>query len=153
MQLALLRWAFLSLAVFISSVVIPGIEGTALGILIAALILGILNTFIRPVITLISLPLIILSLGLFILIINAFLLMLTSWIVPNFHVASFWSALGGSFLISLVGMFFNPDKKEDQKKPKARIRKRVVINKQAPPPHSPHNPSKPPPGKGPVIDI
>ncbi|MEM9444887.1 MAG: phage holin family protein [Verrucomicrobiota bacterium] len=149
MYLAIIRWAFLSLAVLISSLIIPGIDGTLAGILVAALMLGILNVFIKPILTFISLPFIILTLGIFILIINAFLLLLTSWIVPEFHVAGFWSAIGGSLLISLVGMFFNPDKSKSRQKRKARVTRRVVINKQAPK----EQPSDVPPGKGPVIDI
>ncbi|MEM9398625.1 MAG: phage holin family protein [Verrucomicrobiota bacterium] len=146
-QYALLRWIFLSLAVFLSSMIVPGIEGDARGILIAALTLGILNAFIKPIITIISLPFIILTLGLFILIINALLLMLTGFLVPGFQIAGFWSALGGSLIISLVGMFFGVDKKTQDVKKKT-VKKSFHV-RQPPRERRP----KPPPGKGPVIDV
>src|SRR5205823_4675352 len=69
----------------------------------AALLLGIVNAFIRPVLLLLSLPLILLTLGFFILIINALMLWLVgTGIIPGFHVYSFWSAFFGSIIISIV---------------------------------------------------
>jgi len=68
----------------------------------AALILGIINAFVRPVILLLSLPFIILTLGIGILIVNALLLMVVSGLVPCFHVDSFGHAFFGALLISIV---------------------------------------------------
>ena len=75
-------------------------------LLVAALVFGILNAFVKPVLMLISLPLIFVTFGLFLVLINALLLKATAWLVPGLHVASFWSALGGSLIISIVSLFF-----------------------------------------------
>jgi putative membrane protein len=74
-----------------------------------ALIFGLLNAFVRPILKLISLPFIILTLGLFVFIVNAAMLMLTSWISDNlglaFHVDEFfWDAVLGSLIITVVSM-------------------------------------------------
>lgn len=68
----------------------------------AALILGVVNAFVRPVVLLLSLPFIIVTLGVGILIVNALLLMFVSKLVPCFHVGSFGHAFFGAILISLV---------------------------------------------------
>ncbi|MDY7576921.1 phage holin family protein [Herbaspirillum sp. RTI4] len=73
--------------------------GTAL---IAALILGLINTLLRPVLVLLTLPVTLLSLGLFILVINGLLFWLASQMVSGFHVAGFWSAFGGAILYSII---------------------------------------------------
>ena len=77
-----------------------------LPLLLVALILGFVSSFVRPVVTFFSIPFIILTLGLFLLVINALMLMLTAWIAggfdSGFHVDGFWNALGGSIVITLV---------------------------------------------------
>ncbi|MDC5697625.1 phage holin family protein [Intrasporangium calvum] len=85
-------------------------------VLLVALIFGVLNTFVRPIAKLVSMPFIILTLGLFVFIINALMLQLTSWLADKFdlafHVESFfWDAILGSLIITFVSMilgFFNP---------------------------------------------
>lgn len=141
---ALIRWVVLTLAVLAAAAIIPGIHYASFsGLFIAALVLGILNTFVKPLLTILSFPFIIITVGIFILVINALLLMLTGWLVSDFYVSSFWSALGGGFIISLVGLLFKDKKK------KHRIR---VQTTGSPTRHS-HTSSKPPPGKGPIIDV
>jgi putative membrane protein len=75
-------------------------------LLLVALILGLVSNFVRPVVTFFSIPFIIFTLGLFLLVINALMLMLTAWIAGgvgvSFHVQGFWSALGGSIVITIV---------------------------------------------------
>lgn len=75
-------------------------------LLLVALILGFVSSFVRPVVTFFSIPFIIVTLGLFLLVINALMLMLTAWIADQvgigFHVDGFWNALGGSIVITLV---------------------------------------------------
>ena len=75
-------------------------------LLLVSLILGLVSSFVRPVVTFFSIPFIIVTLGLFLLVINALMLMLTAWIAGGvgigFHVEGFWNALWGSILISLV---------------------------------------------------
>jgi putative membrane protein len=77
-----------------------------LPLLLVALILGFVSSFVRPVVTFYSIPFIIVTLGLFLLVINALMLMLTAWIAGGvgigFHVEGFWNALGGSIVITSV---------------------------------------------------
>ena len=70
--------------------------------LVAAFLLGVVNTFIRPLLVLLTLPLAVVTFGLFLLVINGLLLWLVSAIVPGFHVNGFWGALVGAILISIV---------------------------------------------------
>jgi putative membrane protein len=74
---------------------------------VAVIILGLANTFIRPVLLLLTLPLTLVTLGLFTLVINAFLFKLTSILVPGFHVGGFWSALGGAIVYSILTVTIN----------------------------------------------
>lgn len=101
----LLRFALTALGVLAATQIVPGIECSSLeGLLIAALVLGLLNAFLRPLLLVLSLPLLVFSLGLFLWIINASLLCFVGWLVKPFHVASFPSALGGAAVISLVSV-------------------------------------------------
>jgi putative membrane protein len=76
-------------------------------LLLVALILGLVSTFVEPVVKLLSLPFIILTLGFLLLVINALMLMLTAWLADaldlGFHVDGFWNALVGSLVITVVG--------------------------------------------------
>ena len=90
-----------------------------LTLLIVAVIFGLVNAFVRPIVKLLSLPFIVLTLGLLIFVINAAMLLLTSWITGKldvqFHVDGFWSAILGSLIISVVGVILNvilPEKAE-----------------------------------------
>jgi putative membrane protein len=69
---------------------------------LAALVLALVNAFIRPVIQLVALPVTILTLGVFALVINAGMLYIVGWLVPGFQVAGFWQALVAAFVISLA---------------------------------------------------
>ncbi len=75
-------------------------------LLIVALILGLVSSVVKPVLQLLSLPLIILTLGLFLLVINAAMLLLTSWLAEQFdlgfHVNGFWTAVGGAIIITIT---------------------------------------------------
>ena len=76
-------------------------------LLLVAFILGVISTFVEPVVKLLSLPFIILTLGLFLLVVNAVTLLLTAWVADafdrGFHVDGFWSALVGSVIVTVVG--------------------------------------------------
>ena len=76
-------------------------------LLLASLVLGTLNAFVRPLLLLGCLPLLILSLGLFLLVINAMLLLLTGELVPGFTVPGFWPAFWGALVISIVTIIVN----------------------------------------------
>ncbi|MGB6056426.1 MAG: phage holin family protein [Burkholderiaceae bacterium] len=70
--------------------------------LIAALVLGLVNTLVRPVLVLLTLPVTLLTLGLFILIINGLMFWVVAQLVGGFHVAGFWSAVGAAILYSII---------------------------------------------------
>src|ERR1700686_311039 len=97
------RWMVTAFAVFVAAPIVGIDYGGSLGCLLgASLLLGIINSFIRPVLLLLSLPLILVTLGVFILIINALMLEVVGAIVPCFEVPSFWSAFFGAIIISIV---------------------------------------------------
>jgi putative membrane protein len=97
------RWFVTAFAVFVAAPIVGLDYGGSLGGLLgASLLLGIINAFVRPILLLLSFPLILVTLGLFILIINALMLKFVSEIVPCFKVPGFWSALFGAILISVV---------------------------------------------------
>lgn len=93
-----------ALAIYVAAYLLDGIvlSGTA-ATLIAGLVLGIVNTFVKPVLFLLTLPFTIITLGLFIFVVNAICLALTAWLVPGFEIAGFWSAIAGALIVSLVG--------------------------------------------------
>jgi putative membrane protein len=96
------RWFITAFAVFVAAPIV-GIEYSSIACLLgAALLLGIINAFVRPILLLLSFPLILITLGLFILIINALMLKFVSEIVPCFKVHGFWSAVFGAIIISFV---------------------------------------------------
>ena len=99
------RWAINTVAVLAATHIVPGIHyDTALGLLVATLLLGILNAFVRPVLMALSLPLLIFTLGLFTLVINAALLYFVGSLVKTFHVETFGSALLGALIISIISI-------------------------------------------------
>lgn len=115
----LLRWVLLSFCVWVAAELISGIRYDGWqSIAIVALILGLLNLYVRPAVTLLTLPLTVLTLGLFLLVVNAAFFLLASWIAGqldvSFHVDDFWAALLGAIIMSvvglIVGMFVDPDR-------------------------------------------
>ena len=78
----------------------------ALTLLLVALVFGVINAIVRPIVTLLSLPFIILTLGLLIFVINALMLMLTSWLAEKldlgFHVEGFWTAVFGAIIVAVA---------------------------------------------------
>ncbi len=97
-----LRWLLYTLALIFTSWVIPGIEVSSfLNAMFVVVIIALINTFIKPFLQIITLPINILTLGLFSLVINALLLMLAGYITPGFEVEGFLSALIGSIVLSL----------------------------------------------------
>lgn len=101
-------WAINTFAVALAALMLRGIDyRTAQDLLMAALLLGIMNTFVRPLLLRLALPLLILTLGLFMLVINALLLMLVGQIVTGFQVASFGWALAGAAIIGFISLVLN----------------------------------------------
>lgn len=107
----ILRWAISCVALFVAAWAIPGITVDGNGVvpyILMALILGLVNAFIRPILKLLSCPLILLTLGLFVLVINAGTLLLASEIATRvgvgFHVDGFWPAFLGALIVSVVSV-------------------------------------------------
>jgi putative membrane protein len=105
------RWVISTLAVLVATFVLRGrIEyGNWVDLLVATLVLGLLNTFLRPLLLWLSLPLLVFTLGLFTIVINAVLLLLVSAIMgsKHFSVDGFWSAFWGALVISVVSLLLN----------------------------------------------
>ena len=98
----LLRWFVTTVSVLGATWLIPGLRCDTPGALLgAALLLGIINALVRPVLLLLSLPFIIVTMGFFILVINALLVLFVSKVIPGFHVAGFWTALFSGIVIGL----------------------------------------------------
>lgn len=105
---AVVRILITGISVFLAVSIVPGIEASTFGAgLAAVLVLTILNLIIRPLLFVLTLPLIVLSLGLFLIVLNALLLEFTAYLVKGFAVSSFWSAVGGSLIISVTTTVLN----------------------------------------------
>ena len=99
----LLRLVVNAAALWVAAQLVPGIVVSGLTpLLLAALVLGLINAIVRPILIILTLPLTLLTLGLFIFVLNAFCLWLTSRIVPGFMVQTFGTALLGALVVSIV---------------------------------------------------
>jgi len=108
LRAAVIRVLITSIAVFLAVMIVPGLEVDSFGAgLAAVLVLTLLNLLVRPILFVLTLPLIVLSLGLFLIVVNALLLELTAYLVGGFSVTGFWPAVGGAVVISLVTMVLN----------------------------------------------
>ena len=104
----LVRWFVNALALVVVVYTIRGIEVESLfATIVAALLLGIVNTFFRPLIIVLTVPLSIATFGGFILVINGFLLWMVSKIVKGFTIQTFWAAFWGALVFSLVSYLLN----------------------------------------------
>ena len=134
-------WIINTLAVLVAVKILRGIHyEKPLDLFVASLILGILNTILRPILLFLALPLLIVTLGLFTLVINALLLYFVGYVLrPHFYVDDFLSAFWGALIISVVGMILNILTGTGS----ARVR----VERRRRPPGSDRN------GGGPVIDV
>lgn len=99
----LLHWVVSALAILVSAYVLPGVHVDGLvAALVLAVVLGVVNAFVRPLLIMLTLPITILTMGLFVLVINAALIMLAASIVPGFTVDSFLWALAFGVVLALV---------------------------------------------------
>ena len=99
----ILTWVINALALLIITYLVPSIHIRSFGTaLIVALVLGLINAVLRPVLILLTLPVTILTLGLFILVVNALCFWLCASLLKGFEVSGFWSAFFGSILYSIV---------------------------------------------------
>jgi putative membrane protein len=109
----LIRWGITAAAVAVAAWLVPGISvdepHRVLTVLLVALVLGLVNAFIRPLLSVLSCGLIVLTLGLFTLVINGLMLWLASaitvnWLGLGFHVNGFWNAVLGALIISVISL-------------------------------------------------
>src|SRR5690242_13141679 len=138
------RWLVTTLGVLAAANLVNGVHAdNMVALLGASLLLGILNAVLRPLLMLLSLPLLILTLGLFTLVINAVLLYFVSDLVKGFHAADFWSAFKGGLVISIVSIIANLVFGKKQA--------RIEVKKTS----SPTPPERPKvdTGDGPIIDV
>lgn len=99
----LIRFLIVAVGLWLASILVPGIEVQGVATLLgAALLLGIVNAVVRPVLIVLTLPVTILTLGLFLLVINAGMLGLVALVFDNFRIAGFGSALLGAIVVSLT---------------------------------------------------
>lgn len=99
----LFRWLLNTLALFLVVHLVPGYQyGSIVSLAIAAAVLGLLNAIVRPILFVLTLPITVLTLGLFLVILNAIMLELTAFLVPGFGISSFWWAIVGALVLSLI---------------------------------------------------
>jgi putative membrane protein len=134
-------WLINTLAVLVAGYIVPGIHyERPLDLFVASLVLGILNAVIRPILMLLTFPLLLFTLGLFRFVINGLLLFLVgSLLQPRFRVDGFWDAFWGALIISIVSSVLHVLT--------GTSRSKVSFQRQRRPPDSG------PGGKGPVIDV
>ncbi len=99
----ILQLLLTALAAYLSAKLTPGVSITSYwAAIIVALVLGLLNVFVKPILQFISIPVTVLTLGLFLLVINAVIILLASYLLNCFHVYGFWSALLYSVIFSVI---------------------------------------------------
>jgi putative membrane protein len=113
MFLLILRLQISAAALWVAIPLVDGIQytGSSGSLLFVAMVFGALNAGVRPLLTVLSIPLIVVTLGLFIFVINALMLMLTSWVSGllnlGFHVDGFWAAFLGGLIVSVVSLLLS----------------------------------------------
>jgi putative membrane protein len=106
-----------TLAVLISSYFLPGVQVDSITTaVIVAVVLAFLNSALKPIMVILSLPITIYTLGLFLLVINTLIILLTARIVGGFHVAGFWSAMWFSIVLSIVNSILERIRKRDDER-------------------------------------
>ena len=138
-----IRWVVLAVAVWVATHLVRGLSYDDWpSLLVAALVLGILNSMVKPILVALALPFVVFTFGLFLLFINAFLLMLTAKVVPGFLVAGFWSAMGASLIVSVLSIMLGipPNFRRPQ-------HRRTTMDTTG------FTGRRPPPGQGPIIDV
>jgi putative membrane protein len=109
----LLHWAFNAVALWVAAYFLPGLDfdGDVVRLLMVAAVFGIVNSLLRPLLTILTCPLIVLTLGLFTLVINAVMLLVTGWLSARwdlgFTVAGFWPAFFGGLVVGVVSLILS----------------------------------------------
>ena len=98
------RLLIAALGLWLADALLDGVSITgAFTLLLAALLLGFVNAFVRPLFVVLTLPITLVTLGLFLLVVNAAMLGLVAWLLPGFKIASIWSAIGAWLIVSITG--------------------------------------------------
>lgn len=107
-----------AIAVLVTAYILPGVElKDFLTAIVVAVVLALLNNFLKPLLIILTIPVTVLTLGLFLLVINAVIILLADDLISGFEVGSFWWALLFSIILSLINSFFNKlDQNENQQK-------------------------------------
>lgn len=106
MKRFLIHWLVIALALWVTAYILPGVNvDSTQALAIAAVVLGLVNALIRPVLTILTLPITVLTLGLFYLVVNGLTFLLAAKLVPGFHVAGFWWAVLGALMVSILSSF------------------------------------------------
>ena len=101
----LVRAALVALGLWLATLWVPGVHiDSPATLMLAGLLLGIVNSIVRPIAIVLTLPMTIVTLGLFLLVINAGMVALVAWMLPGMHLEGFWSAFWAAVLVSLVSM-------------------------------------------------
>ncbi len=104
----LINWVISALAILAAAYLLPGVHVTSfLTALVVAVVLGIINAVLKPILLILTLPINILTLGLFTFVINAFVIILAANLVPGFSVDGFWWALAFSIVLSIINPFLH----------------------------------------------
>ncbi|SNB46541.1 phage holin family protein [Geobacter sp. DSM 9736] len=104
----LLKWLSNAIALLAVAYILPGVSVERwLSLLVAALVIGLLNAFLRPILIFLTLPVNLLTLGLFTLVINGFMFYLAAWLVKGFQVSGFLSAFVAALLFSIISFLLN----------------------------------------------
>ncbi len=102
----LFRLVITALGLWAAATIVPGMAIAGIGsLIVAALLLGLVNAIIRPVILILTLPLTLLTLGLFIFVVNGISLALVAWLMPGFTLSGLWAAILGSIVVGLTSWF------------------------------------------------
>ena len=99
----IVAWAVNVAALWVADALFSDVDSTGWGALvIAGLVFGIVNTFVKPLLVLLSLPIVIITLGLFLLFVNMAVLALTDWLVSGFNIEGFWTFVGATIVVWIV---------------------------------------------------
>jgi putative membrane protein len=108
MMTLLLVWILNAVALLVVAYVLPGIVVASFGsAMLAALVLGLINMLVKPVLILLTLPITVVTLGLFLLVLNALMFWMAGSMLKGFQVNGFWWAVGGAILYSLISGFLS----------------------------------------------
>jgi putative membrane protein len=104
----LVKWLLCAAALLGVAYVYSGVQVHSFGsAMIAALVIGLLNTVIRPILVVLTLPVTIITVGLFLLVVNGLMFWMASGLLGGFHVTSFWAAMLGALIYSVLGLFID----------------------------------------------